>query len=108
MRRGVQQLWIFGDDFFDRFGESVECCFRLGFGRLDHDRFRDDQREVDRRCVEAVVEQSLGNVHRRDAKFLLQVLSRSNELVHAAFAVWNWQDVLQLFLQIIRVEDGVL
>ena len=50
------------EDLGDRLGERVERLARLGLGRLDQQRLVDEQREVDRRRVEAVVEQALGEV----------------------------------------------
>ena len=49
-----------------RVGERVERLAALGLGGLDHERLVDDQREVDRRRVEAVVHQPLGDVQRSD------------------------------------------
>ena len=45
-----------------RLGERVQRLLRLGLGGLDHQRLGHDQREVDRRRVEAVVHQPLGDV----------------------------------------------
>ena len=44
--------------------ERVELFLRLGLGRLDHQRARDDQREVNRRRMEAVIHQPLRDVER--------------------------------------------
>ena len=52
------------EDLRERLGERVERLARLGLGRLDEQRLVDDQREVDRRRVKAVVEQALGEVER--------------------------------------------
>ncbi len=56
-------------------------------GRLDHQRFLDDEREVHGRRVESPIEQSLGNIHRPDAVALLQAAGRGDELVHARAVV---------------------
>jgi hypothetical protein len=50
-------------DLDQRVGEGVQRVLALGLGRLDHQRFLDDQREVDGRRMEVVVHQPLGDVH---------------------------------------------
>ena len=45
-----------------RVAELVQRLLRLRLGGLDHERLLDDQREVDRRGVEAEVEEPLGDV----------------------------------------------
>ena len=47
--------------------EGVERLLALGLGRLDHHGLGHDQREVDRRRMEAAVDQSLGDVDGVDA-----------------------------------------
>ena len=47
--------------------EGVERRLALGLGRLDHQRFRHDQREIVGRRMEAVVEQPLADVERAHA-----------------------------------------
>ena len=59
-----------------RVAERVERLLRLGLGRLDHQRLGHDQREVDRRRVEAVVHQPLRDVERADAVLALQRRAR--------------------------------
>ena len=73
-----------GQDLVHSVGESVERLVRLGLGRLDHQRLVDQQREVDGRRVEAVVEQALGDVERLDAELALGRRAGEDELVHAA------------------------
>ena len=108
VRRFVQQLGVFLGDAEQRLGEGVERFFALGFGRLDHDRFGHRQREVDRRGVEAVVEQPLGEVHRRDAALGLELRAAGDELVHAAIALRHGQEVLHAAEQVVGVEHRVL
>ena len=67
----------------DRLGERVERLPRLGLGRLDHQRLVDEQREVDRRRVEAEVEQALGDVERLHPELALRRRAGEDELVHA-------------------------
>ena len=62
--------------------EAVHRLLALVLRRLDHQGLVEEQREVDRRRVVAVVEQALGHVHRRDARrFVAQ--SVEDKLVHA-------------------------
>ena len=90
------------------FGERVQGFLALGFRRLDHDRLWDSQREVDRRSVEALVQQAFGKVHRRDAFFLFEPGRRSHELVHAAVALRHGQEVLDAAQQVVGVQHRVL
>ena len=62
--------------------KRVERLAGLGLGRLDHQRLVDEQREVDRRRVEAVVEQPLGDVERLHPELALGRLAGEHELVH--------------------------
>ena len=63
-------------------GEAVERLARFRLRRLDHDRLGDDQGEVDRRRVVAVVDQALGQVEGAQA-VLAQPAPVQDELVHA-------------------------
>src|SRR3712207_9204262 len=64
----------------DRVGERVERLLGLRLGRLDQQRLVDEQGEVHRRRVEAVVEQALGEVERLDAELALHRRPRQHEL----------------------------
>ena len=75
----------------DRLGERVERLARLGLGRLDHQRLVDEQREVDGRGMEAVVEQPLGEVERLQLQLALHRAAREHELVHAQLSVGERQ-----------------
>ena len=48
---------------------------------------RHDEREVDRRRVEAVVDQALGDVERLHARLLLELRVGEHDLVHARLVV---------------------
>src|ERR671927_419152 len=52
------------------------AVYVLRLRRLDHQRLRDDQREVDRRRVEAVVHQALRDVERRDPVLAFEAAGR--------------------------------
>ena len=94
-------------DLQQRVGEGVERFLAFGLGRLDHQRFRHDQREIDRRRVEAVVQQPLGDVHGADAPLAPQLAGAGHELVHAAVAVRHLKMCLTPAQQIIGVQHRV-
>ena len=50
----------------ERVAEAIELRFRLAFRRFDHQRAR--HRKAHRRCMEAVVDESLGDVFDFDAR----------------------------------------
>ena len=83
-RRFVQRVRVLVDlavHCAHRVGERVESFDRLGLGRLDHHRFVDDEREIDGRRVEAVIDDPFRDVHRSSsARFLLA--RGQHELVH--------------------------
>ena len=56
--------------------EFVERFLALGFGRLDQQAFRHQQREIIRRRVDAVIEQALGEIERGHAVRLLLLARR--------------------------------
>src|SRR3954468_22807003 len=60
--RDLRVLGRLAEDLGERVDEAVERLAGLGLGRLDEQRLVDDQREVDGRRVDAVVEQALGQV----------------------------------------------
>src|SRR4051794_8330702 len=86
VRRVARDLRVLGalaQDVRDGVGEGVERLLRLRLGRLDEQRLVDEQREVDGRRMEAVVEQPLGEIERPEAEVLLHRRAREHELVHA-------------------------
>ena len=111
VRRLLQQLRLLGRlarDREHRVAERVERLLRLGLGRLDHQRLGDDQREVDRRRVEAVVHEPLRDVERGAAVLALQRARREDELVHAEPVERQVVRVLQPREDVVRVEHGRL
>src|SRR3546814_4411568 len=68
-------------DAAQRADELVEHRLRLGLGRLDEHRAVDDEREIDRHRVIALVDQPLGDVERREA--FGEALVAEQRLVHA-------------------------
>ena len=106
--RHVRVLGRLGEDLADDLGEGVERLARLGLRRLDEQRLVDQQREVDRRRVEAVVEQPLGEVEGADAELLLHRAAGEHELVHAGAVERDGQVLAGRLLeprqQVVRVE----
>ena len=72
--------------------EGVEARLPLGLRRLDHQRAGHDQREVDRRRVEAVVHQALADVDRVHAALRL-LLVGEDDLVQGRRVVLQVVDV---------------
>jgi 23S rRNA (adenine2503-C2)-methyltransferase len=91
-----------------RVTEGVEGLLRLGLRRLDHERLGDDEREVDRRRVEAVVHQPLCDIERGAAVLALHRPRREHELVHAEALERQVVDVLEPRENVVRVEHGHL
>src|SRR6185437_12371010 len=60
----------FRQDLAHGFDEGIERRLALGFRRLDEQAFGHEQREIGRRCVHAVIEQPLGEIHGRDPELL--------------------------------------
>jgi hypothetical protein len=91
-----------------RVAEVVQPLLRLGLGRLDHQRLGHDQREVDRRRVDPVVHQALGDVESGDAVLALQRARREDELVHAQTVEGQVVGVPQPREEVVGVQDGGL
>src|SRR5262249_46958180 len=104
----MQKVRVLLADLQERLGEGVERLLAFRLRRLDHERLCQDEREIYRRRVVAVVKQALGDVHGADALLALQKSRRRNELVHAALAVGHLVSVLDVAQQIVGVEDRVL
>ena len=83
--------------------KAVECLLALGFGWLDHQRFWHNQREVNRRRVEAEVDQPFGNVQRANLGRTSD-LALQHGLVHAHAVIGDWVGVLQLHAHIVRIQ----
>ena len=65
-----------------RIAELVQSFLRLGFCRLDHKAFGNDEGEIVGRRVESVVDQSLADVQCTHAVLLLILLGGENAFVH--------------------------
>src|SRR3990170_4057208 len=90
-----------------RLAEGVQRLLPLRLRRLDHQRLVDDEREVDRWWVEAVVDEPLGDVERLHH---LRALADAGEddLVHAGAVVGEVVGVAEAGLDVVGVDDGVL
>ena len=74
--------------------EAVERLLRLVLRGLYHQTLVEEQREVDRRGVIAVVEQTLGHVHRSDTRRLI-LQAVEHELMTAEAVDGQLIDILE-------------
>src|SRR5216684_7735952 len=84
MRSGLDDLaTVLGlaRDREHRVGELIHRALAFCLRGLDHDRFFDDERKVNRRRVEPVIQQALGHVFGRDPRLLLLAEAGQHELV---------------------------
>ena len=110
MRRGVQRLWIGVrqlEELAVNVADLVHRLLALGLAGLDHERLVDDEREVHRGRVQAEVEHSLGKVERGNARLLVQVDQRHDELVHTDLVIRHGEGILEPDAHIVRVQHGV-
>ena len=91
-----------------RIGERIERLDRFGLGRLDQHPLLDDQREVDRRRVEAVVDQPLGDVEGADAGLLLDGRGRATNSCLQARSYGMSYVPARRCLQVVGGQDGVV
>jgi hypothetical protein len=89
-----------------RVAEAVEFGFGLRLGRLDQHRTVDDEREVHRHRVIALVDEALGDVDRLDAR-VLQERVREQRFVHAVAVERRRHQRLQACLDVVGVQHGV-
>src|SRR3990170_2661133 len=89
------------------FYEPVQRIDSLGLCRLYHYRAVNDQREVDRRRVIAVVDEPLGDVHRGDAASELELVGEYG-FVHAGLVKGEMISALEPLFYVVGVEDGRL
>ena len=109
MRRVVEQFRLglgFFRDLDQGIGETIQRVLVFGFGRFDHQRFVDDEREVVRRRVEFVIHQAFGDVQRADITAC--ELTFHHEFVHADAVIRDGVCAAQFCLQIVGVEHGIL
>ena len=94
-------------DRAQRHDELVERRFALALGRLDQHRAVDDEREVHRHRVEALVDQRLGEIERGDA--LGEAFVREQRLVHARTggAERRVEHVLEAAQHVVGVEHRI-
>ena len=103
--RACSTVGVLGDPL-ERLGQRLERLEALGLGRLDHERLVHDEREVDRRGVEALLEQPLGHVEGLDPRSLLQRRAPRHHLVHAGPVVGDVVAPSQPAAEPVGVEHG--
>src|SRR5258708_28768036 len=111
MRRGLDDLGVRAcllGNLVHYAHEVSERLAGLRRGWLDHQRLMDDQREVDGWRVHAKVEDTLGNVKRRDTILLLLAFSRGNELMLAHLRIGDLVVGRQLVSEVVRIQNGTL
>ena len=109
MRRLVQKLRLLPrllGDFYHRLNEGVQHLLTLGLGGLYHESLGNDEREVDRRRVEAIIHQPLDDVHGVD--ILGYPSAGEDALVLADAVVGQRVNPLEFGQDVIGRQDGVL
>src|SRR5258708_14049831 len=111
MRRGLDDLGVRAcllGNLVHYTHEVIQRLASLRLGWLDHQRLMYDQREVDGWRVHAKVEDTLGNVERRDTILLLLAFSRGNELMLAHLRIGDLVVGRQLVSEVVRIQNGTL
>ena len=85
--------------------ETVERLLRLVLRGLNHQTLVEEQREVDRRGMIAVVEQALGHIHRGDTGGLI-LQAVEHELMAAEAVDGQFVDILERLLDVVGIECG--
>ena len=88
--------------------DLVHGLLALGLRGLDHQGLVDDEGEVHRGRVDAVVQKALGHVHGGTAGGVLQILEAHDELVHAGAGVGHGVLLAQALHHVVGVEHRVL
>ena len=90
--------------------EGIQSLDGFRFRRLDHDGLVKEQREIDRRSVEAVVQQSLGHVQGRDFAVRITGIGLSDavkyEFMLAQGLHRQFVSVLERLLDIVGCQHG--
>ena len=110
MRRGMERVGVGIGKVKEPAVDVADLVHRLlalGLAGLDHERLVDDEREVHRGRMQAVVEHALGKVERGNARLLVQIDQRHDELVHTNFVVGHGELLRELYAHIVGVEHGV-
>ena len=95
-------------DSLNCFGQRLQRLEALRFGRLEHERLFHDEREVNRRRVEALFQQRLGHVEPPNAVGVLQGRRGQHAFVHADAVVGGGQRRTQPVAQPVGIQDRVL
>ena len=86
--------------------KGVQRLFGFRFGRLNHQRLVDDEREVHRRRVESVIQQALGHFQPAHPALPLPV-GGEHHLVHTGTVIGQGVAVFQGVHQIVGIQHGV-
>ena len=87
------------------FDEAVKRLLRLRLSRLYHDGLMEEQREIDCRSMESVIQQSLSYVKCcHPCRLVLKTVK--HELMLAYRLYWQSVAILQRLLDVVCTEDG--
>jgi len=107
---GVERLGIGVREFKELAVDAADLVhglLALSLAGLDHERLMDDEREVHRGRVQAKVEHALGKVERGNARLLVEIDERHDELVHADLVIGHGEGILEPDAHVVRVQHGV-
>ena len=90
-------------DAAEYFDCVVENLARFCFGRLYHQRFMNDKREVHCWWMDSVVQQSFCNIHRRNILFLLELFQCHDKFVHASGVECHVIKILEVIHHVVAV-----
>ena len=102
------ELGRLGGDALEGDGEGLQGLGALGLGGLDHECLVHDEREVDGRRVEALLEEPLGHVEGPHAVRLLERPGGEHHLVHAGPVEGDVVGAVQPLSDPVGVEHGHL
>ena len=85
--------------------EAVNRVLALILRRLYHQTLMEEEREIDGRSMVAIVEETLSDIHRRDARRLV-FQSVEDKLMLAETLDRQLVDILQTLLDLVGVESG--
>ena len=107
MRRCLERLRIscsLSRNVLHDLNEAVKRLLRLSLSRLDHDSLMEEQREIDCRRMETIIQQSLGYIESSDTgRFVLQ--SVKYELMLADRRYRKFKAILKRLLYIVSTEN---
>ena len=108
---GVKRLGIGVREFKELAVDAADLVhglLALSLAGLNHERLVDDGAGSTSWAVQAKVEHALGKVERGDARLLVEIDKRHDELVHADLVIGHGELLRELHAHIVGVEHGVL